>query len=137
MTVEEIIPNERLRRARHERMWTQAELAEKLDTSFESVSRWERGIKVPNAFHRKKLCDIFDKTAEELGFLVDPGATPTISPSPCVFFTSAYADADRRFVVNLKAELQTRGVTVWSSRMIRRQESVSYTHLTLPTIYSV
>src|SRR5439155_3026125 len=37
--------------------------------------------------------------------------------------TSAYADADRRFVANLKVELQTRGVTVWSSRIIRRQES--------------
>ena len=123
MIVVETIPNERLRRARHERGWTQAELAEKLDTSFEMVSRWERGIKVPSAFYRRKLCDAFGKTAEELGFLVEPGAPPTIGPSPCVFFTSAYADADRRLVANLKAELQTREVTVWSSRMIRRQES--------------
>lgn len=123
MNVEEIIPNERLKRARHEQGWTQAELAEKLDTSFETVSRWERGIKAPGAFYRKKLCDVFGKTAQELGFLVDPGAPPIISPSPCVFFSSAYVDADRRFVANLKVELQTRGVTVWSSRIIRRQES--------------
>src|SRR6266849_1436097 len=120
MNFEETPPNERLRRARYERGWTQAELAEKVDTTFESVSRWERGIKVPGANYRKKLCDVFGKTAEELGFLVDPGAPPTISSSPCVFFSSAYADADRKFVANLKAELQTRGVTVWSSRIIRR-----------------
>jgi len=123
MNFKETAPNERLRRARYERGWTQAELAEKVDTTFESVSRWERGIKVPGANYRKKLCDVFGKTAEELGFLVDPGAPPTISSSPCVFFSSAYADADRRFVSNLKAELQTRGVTVWSSRIIRRQEA--------------
>src|SRR5437667_1996162 len=123
MNLEEIIPDEWLKRARHEQGWTQAELAEKLDTSFETVSRWERGTKALGAFYRKKLCDVFGKTAEELGFLVDPAAPPIISPSPCVFFTSAYADADRRFVANLKVELQTRGVTVWSSRIIRRQES--------------
>jgi predicted ATPase/DNA-binding CsgD family transcriptional regulator/transcriptional regulator with XRE-family HTH domain len=123
MSLEENIPNERLRRARYERGWTQTELAEKVDSTFETVSRWERGIKVPGAFYRKKLCAVFGKTAEELGFLVDPTAPPTVSPSPCVFFSSAYADADRRFVANLKGELQTRGVTVWSSRIIRRQEA--------------
>src|SRR5260370_23884328 len=123
MNFEEIIPNERLRRVRYEKGWTQDELVEKVGTTFETVSRWERGIKATSAFFRRKLCDVLGKTAEELGLLADPSAIPTPGPSPCVFFSSAYADAEDKFVVSLKMELQTRGVTVWSSRTIRRQET--------------
>jgi len=123
MNLEETIPNERLRHARYQRGWTQAELAEKVDTTFETVSRWERGIKAPSAYYRRKLCEVFGKTAEDLGLLADPSASPIRGPSPCVFLSSAYADAEHRFVVSLKTGLQMRGVTVWSSRTIRRQET--------------
>ncbi len=123
MNFEETIPNERLRRARHQMGWTQAELAEKVGTTFETVSRWERGIKAPGAYYRRKLCDVFGKTVEELGLLTDSGTFPAPGSSPCAFLSSAYADAELKFVVSLKAELQTRGVTVWSSRTIRRQET--------------
>src|SRR6266849_3681105 len=123
MNFEETIPNERLRRARFQMGLTQAELAEKVGTTFETVSRWERGIKAPSAYYRRKLCDIFGKTAEELGLLVDSGPFFASDSSPCVFLSSAYADAELKFVVFLKAELQARGVTVWSSRTIRRQET--------------
>src|SRR5258708_27194474 len=111
MSIEEIIPNERLRRARHQQGWTQAELAEKIGTTFETVSRWERGIKAPSAYYRRKLCDVFGKNAEELGLLAESGAFPVSSSTPCVFLSSAYADAELKFVVFLKAELQARGVT--------------------------
>src|SRR5205807_6172014 len=97
MNIEEIIPNERLKRARHQQNWTQAELAEKVGTTFETVSRWERGIKAPSAYYRRKLCEVLGKTAEELGLLADPSASSTPGPSPCVFFSSAFADAERRF----------------------------------------
>ena len=40
--------NERLRRARMLKGWSQAELAEQVGTSFEMVSRWERGLTVRN-----------------------------------------------------------------------------------------
>ena len=50
---------------------TQAELAEKVGTTFETVSRWERGIKTPSAYYRRKLCEVFGKTPEELGLLVE------------------------------------------------------------------
>src|SRR5437764_141851 len=46
MLFEEHVPNERLRRVRHLEGWTQSELAERLDTDFETISRWERGITV-------------------------------------------------------------------------------------------
>jgi len=121
MNFEETIPNDSLRRARDEQGWTQAELAEKLGTTFETVSRWERGKKAPGAYFRRKLCDVLGKTAEELGLLPDSSPPPTIGPSHCVFFSSAYADAERKFVADLKMDLQVRGVTVWSSRIIRRQ----------------
>jgi len=123
MSIEEIIPNERLKRARYQKGWTQAELAEKVGTTFETVSRWERGIKAPNAYYRRKLCEVLDKTAEELGLLADPSAFPIRGASPCLFLSSAYADAEHKFVVSLKTELQTQGVTIWSSRTIRRQET--------------
>jgi hypothetical protein len=38
-----------------------------------------------------------------------------------VFLASSYADAEREFVTDLKAHLQARGVTVLSSRTLRRQ----------------
>lgn len=122
MSIEETTPNERLRQARYVQGWTQAELAEKVGTTFETVSRWERGIKSPSAYYRSRLCDVFGKTLEELGLLPDSRALPASGSSPCVFFSSAYSDADLRFVASLKAVLQTRGVTLWSSRTIKRQE---------------
>src|SRR5258708_12881124 len=116
MNFEETIPNERLRHARYEKGWTQAALAEKVGTTFETVSRWERGIKAPGAFFRRKLCDVLGKTAEELGLLADPSAIPTPGPSPCVFFSSAYADSEDKFLISLNHKLQTRSVTQGSSR---------------------
>src|SRR5712691_3873542 len=123
MNIEEIIPNERLKRARHQQGWTQAELAERVGTTFETVSRWERGIKIPSAYYRRKLCEVFGKTPEELGLLTDAGGFPVSGSIPCVFLSSAYADAELKFVLSLKEELQARGITVWSSRTIRRQET--------------
>lgn len=123
MSFEETIPNERLKRARYEQGWTQAELAEKVGTTFETVSRWERGTKAPSAYYRRKLCDVLGKSAEELGLLVTPDAPLASGPSPCIFLSSAYNDAELKFVTTLRKELQARGITVWSSRTVRRQET--------------
>ena len=49
----EFVPNERLRRARSLKGWSQAELAEQVGTSFEMVSRWERGVTVPSHYYRE------------------------------------------------------------------------------------
>src|SRR5215470_16729523 len=69
MNPEELVPNERLRHARDLKGWSQAELAEQVGTSFEMVSRWERGITVPGPYYRKHLCAALGQTAEELGLL--------------------------------------------------------------------
>ena len=64
---EEFVPNERLRRARSLKGWSQAALAEQIGTSFEMVSRWERGVTVPSIYYRERLCAVLGQTPEELG----------------------------------------------------------------------
>ena len=41
-----------------------------------TVGRWERGERLPHPDHRQKLCDLFEKNAQELGLL------PEISEAP-------------------------------------------------------
>lgn len=122
MDYEERVPNELLVRARSEKGWTQAQLAEKVGTTLETVSRWERGIVIPIPVYRERLCRVLGKTAAELG--LDRADSPSFSSadsSQIVFLLSAYADAEHKFVVGLKKELTTRNITSWSSRMVNRQ----------------
>src|SRR6266496_3312991 len=121
MVFEENVPNERLRRARHLKGWTQSELAEMLGTDFETVSRWERGITVPGAYFRERLCIVLEKTSEELGLIADRNEPLAPSTSPCVFLASSYADAEREFVTDLRVRMQARGITILSTRTLRRQ----------------
>ena len=120
MLFEEQVPNERLRRARCLKGLTQSELAEELRTNFETVSRWERGITVPSAYFRERLCSVLQKTPEELGLIADHNEPLAPSTSPCVFLASSYADAEGEFVTDLRAHMQARGVTVLSIRTLRR-----------------
>lgn len=46
--------------------YTQESLAEKLDVSNRSVSKWERGICLPDANNITKLCKLFDISYNEL-----------------------------------------------------------------------
>jgi len=123
MSFEEIVSNERLRRARDLRGWTQANLAEALGTDFETVSRWERGITVPSSYYREKLCSVLGKTAEELGLHSERVDLLTTSTHSYVFLALSFADAELEFVTRLKADLQTREITVLSSRAVKRQGS--------------
>src|SRR5690349_15850303 len=67
MSIEERVPNERLRHARSLKGWSQAKLAEEVGTSFEMVSRWERGVTTPTLYFRGKISQVLGMTAEELG----------------------------------------------------------------------
>src|SRR5579864_4706217 len=121
MHSEEHVPNERLRRARMLKGWSQAELAEQVGTSFEMVSRWERGATMPSPHYRKRLCGALDKTAEELGLIRDL-TTPFTPPlSPLVLLASSHVDAEKAIVSHLKTTLQERGIVLWSSRQLGRQ----------------
>lgn len=66
---EKRIPNKRLKHEREQRGWSQEKLAEQVGTSFENISRWERGITVPQPHFREKLCKLFGKNALELGLI--------------------------------------------------------------------
>src|SRR6266568_3773426 len=121
MTVEERVPNERLRHARSLRGWSQAKLAEEVGTSFEMVSRWERGVTMPTLYFRAQLCTALGMTAEELGLVYDPSEVLALPTSPFVFLACSYADSEKAVITGLKTVLQKHGITLWSSRNIGRQ----------------
>src|SRR5215469_10711517 len=62
-------PNKKLRREREYRCWTQQELADLIGTTPLNIGRWERGVTQPGPFFRQKLCQVFEKSAQELGLL--------------------------------------------------------------------
>jgi transcriptional regulator with XRE-family HTH domain len=66
--------NDRLKRAREERHLTQAEVAQAIGTSSFTVSRWELGVQLPQAFFREKLCTLFEMGPQELGLLPEAEA---------------------------------------------------------------
>ena len=123
MKPEEVVPNDYLRRARSLKGWSQAELAEQIGTSFEMVSRWERGISFPGPYYRERLCATLGATAEELGFVRNLEASLTQLPSPLIFLASSHVDAEKTIVSHLKTAFQERGITLWSSRQFGRQET--------------
>lgn len=61
------VPNQRLVDERHQRHWSQQEVADRVGTTPVNVSRWERGVTVPDSYFRYQICSLFEKTAEELG----------------------------------------------------------------------
>src|SRR5690242_3589382 len=74
-------PNPLLRRERQLRGWSQQKVAELVGTSEDVVSRWERGERKPSPFFQEKLCVLYGKSAEELGF-IEPSlnqSLPTIT----------------------------------------------------------
>lgn len=58
-----------LRRERQLRGWSQQKVAELVGTSEDVVSRWERGERKPSPFYQEKLCVLYQRSAEELGFI--------------------------------------------------------------------
>lgn len=67
------VPNYRLREERERRGLAQKDVAEFIGLPDpHTLGRWERGISFPQPHYRQKLCQLFDKSAEELG-LVKPG----------------------------------------------------------------
>ena len=68
----EPLPRVRLTEARVSLALSQQEVAEKIGTTHVNVSRWERGITKPNPYFRRKLCQLFGKTAQELDLVPSP-----------------------------------------------------------------
>ncbi len=64
-------PNSRLKYERELRGWSQKRVADEIGTDERSVGRWERGERQPSPHYREKLCELFGKSAQELGFVED------------------------------------------------------------------
>jgi tetratricopeptide (TPR) repeat protein/transcriptional regulator with XRE-family HTH domain len=75
-------PNHLLRQERHRRGWTLEEMASELhflceedartargEINAKMIGSWERGEHTPSLYYRKKLCLLFGRSAEELGFV--------------------------------------------------------------------
>ena len=62
---------QRLVAERLRRHWTQLEVADQLGTTPGNVSRWERGITSPGPYFRSRLCELFGRSAQELGLTWD------------------------------------------------------------------
>jgi WD40 repeat protein/transcriptional regulator with XRE-family HTH domain/ABC-type dipeptide/oligopeptide/nickel transport system ATPase component len=94
----------KLKGLRTQRGLSQTQVAEQLGTDFRVVSRWERGLHLPTAYFRPKLCDLFGMTLDELGLA---------KPLPLVFLS--YASTEQEFVDQLKLDLEKRGIAVWQN----------------------
>src|SRR5436853_5777447 len=68
------LPNQRLRRERELRGWSQEDVARKIGAPDDkTVRRWESGKVSPTPHYRQKLCALYDKSAQELGFIEENG----------------------------------------------------------------
>lgn len=56
-----------LRSARLGKYWTLAQAAERLEVDLNTLSRWEQGKTRPHGYNIAKLCQVYGKTAVELG----------------------------------------------------------------------
>ena len=61
--------NEKLRKERLERGWSQQYVADQLGIAVVTYNRWERGRQQPTAYYSLKLGTFFGKSAEELGLI--------------------------------------------------------------------
>jgi tetratricopeptide (TPR) repeat protein/DNA-binding XRE family transcriptional regulator len=62
------LPNELLKYERERRNWTQGDVAEKIGAPDpKMVGKWERGITTPQSQYVRKLAELFEKSARELG----------------------------------------------------------------------
>ena len=110
-----------MRGARLIKGWSQAKLAEEVGTSFENVSRWERGITLPTPYFRTQLCEALEMTAEDLGLVRGSAKSLELPSVPFVFLACSSADREKAVVSQLKTVLHQRGITLWSSNLIGRQ----------------
>src|SRR6266702_244550 len=95
-----------LRQERELRGWSRNYVAEQLEVDVMTVGRWERGERLPHPSHRQKLCDLFEKNAQELGFLPE---IPRASDDQEVASDSPLPSSDSSLQVSSRNE-QTKSI---------------------------
>ena len=95
---------------RKARFWSQSVLAEKLDVSQNSVSRWETGEAFPSQSHLQKIAELFGVTLDDILRIVRQESLTIPEPAGyCIAETNAKPDPDRETpedrIRRLEAEL--------------------------------
>ena len=85
-------------RTAHE--WSQGDLAEKLDVSRQSVSKWETGQSIPDLDKVIKIADLFGVTTD---YLLRENETQILQPEPQI----DYAEMPKKEKTSEKKELST------------------------------
>jgi len=106
MTDHQKVPNEKLRHQRELRGWSQKKVADLIDTSKEVVSIWECGERPPGKKFQEKLCLLYDKSAEELGFIGESDTTS--SPPPLT--TNSHQHDDLQSLLPLFSHAVSQGI---------------------------
>jgi transcriptional regulator with XRE-family HTH domain len=90
-------PKTMLYQERQRKGWTQSQLAQKLNSLEEEgeaygaatadmIRKWEKGIHTPSPFYRRRLCRLFNCTADQLGFALPEEmqtmGVPSTAPLP-------------------------------------------------------
>ena len=81
---------------------TQAQLAEKLNITDKAISKWERGIAMPDASIMVELCDILGISVNEL--LVGDKIS-----------TENNTQQNEQLLIDMAKELQSKNKTIWSA----------------------
>ena len=84
--------NEKLRKERLERGWSQQYVADQLGIAVVTYNRWERGRQQPTAYYSLKLGALFGRSTEELGLTDEKEASPSadeVQQKTCVIKTES------------------------------------------------
>jgi tetratricopeptide (TPR) repeat protein len=108
--------NVQLRLERESRGWSQKQVAAAIGTNAVMVSRWECGVMKPGPHFRQRLCSLYGRTPQELGF-VSGGplvAEPPARDRPTVWCVplrpNGYFTGRDAFLERLHEALATRSV---------------------------
>lgn len=105
---------------RNLRGWTRDTLAEILGVYKTYIGRWEREEVLPLPFYRQRLCELFGKTAQELGFI--SGVSSQMLPTSA----NTNRNATELFRRQLRHERELRG---WSQVDLARALDIPFTNI--------
>ena len=90
---------ENIVRLRTQKNWSQGDLADALDISRQSVSKWETDASIPELDKLLKLSELFGVTLDELVRGEDAPKTETAAPAaqavPCLFHAADFVRAGK------------------------------------------
>ncbi len=80
---------DKLIEAREKKHWSREEAGKTLGIDHNTLYRWESGRTMPHGYHIRKLCEMYGKSAEELGLKEQPIEVPHAPPVSELFTTSS------------------------------------------------